>query len=482
MRKQSLALDWVKDNMRDNGVQWVRENYDTHVQELGDKAVSKLTYTNDYMVKAKKMLIQEGVSLSRSNVEKKKSSHNYIKGNDDNVHIDENGNITDHPHIINEKGVSDSVITTRSLNITSLEDLIEYSKVDLEEWEVLRHLVESWEVTISAKNSGTDKPETYTNYMVKAWFQRRKEQSYESIKREIVKHIESIAPKYVIKKKGVSKNIEGVMVELSLYDIHFGQLSWGEETLGSNYNIKIARELINKTVDKLLDMISIYKKIDYFLLPIGHDFFNVNSEANTTVRGTVQHEDDRYKKTFSIAYDMMVEVIHKMLSCGDNKKTKIHLITVGGNHDDSRSFYMGEVLRAHFINETDRVTVDNQPSPQKYHCYGNTLIGMVHQYKKNQIKDLPVKMFREARDYDPSIDLNDLKYFEWHTGHTHAESITAVQDVKIITLPSLAPESDWANRNGYRHFREAQALVYSKDHGKLATFSCPVNQFILEND
>ena len=154
----------------------------------------------------------------------------------------------------------------------------------------------------------------------------------------------------------------------------------------------------------------------------------------------------------------------------------VHVIIIGGNHDDSRSFFLGEVLSA-WYRLCDQFYIDNSPSPRKYQLYGNTLLGFMHQFKKSDIKGLPYQLAREAKKM-----FAHSKYREIHVGHTHAEKIQEIQDCKIITLPSLAPESDWSSKNGYSHLQEAQAQVYSLDRGKLATYSCPANQFLIDNN
>ena len=50
-----------------------------------------------------------------------------------------------------EKGTG--TITTRSLDIKTVEDLLRISEVNMTVWEVERHLINSWEVTVGDRKS-----------------------------------------------------------------------------------------------------------------------------------------------------------------------------------------------------------------------------------------------------------------------------------------------------------------------------------------
>ena len=69
-----------------------------------------------------------------------------------------------------DKGTS--VITTRSLDVKTIEDALRIAEVDHDVWEVERSKVNSWEVTIGKRSTGTGQPETYTNFQVTVWLRR----------------------------------------------------------------------------------------------------------------------------------------------------------------------------------------------------------------------------------------------------------------------------------------------------------------------
>ncbi len=423
------SSDWIRYYLEKNSAEWVRNNYKQLLKEVNTPC--SIRSFNDTVTR----------ELKNQGIESKK-------------------NVGDYPNKIDiscEKKFDDNglEITTKSLNIRTVEDLIEYSEVDMVEWRVKSHESNSWEVTIGADKTPSGKPETYTNYQVKAKFEKRPENSIENVLKDFIEKAISYSPSYPMVKRKSLDNPK--MAEISIPDLHYGLLSWGKETLDSDYDIKISEKLFMSALEYLLLSIKDYS-IERFLFPIGNDFFNVNSALNTTFKGTPQSEDDRWKKCFSSAWGMLVRAIEMMTSIAD-----VDVIIVPGNHDYERTYYLGEVLYAWFYNNKN-VSIDNSPSTKKFYDYGNSLIGFMHQFKKSKIAELPLIM----ADTVPELWAK-AKYREIHTAHIHQEKVDEIRSTKIISLPSLVPASEWSSNEGYGHLREAQVQVWDKEKGKIAT-------------
>jgi hypothetical protein len=118
----------------------------------------------------------------------------------------------------------------------------------------------------------------------------------------------------------------GVLYEVSIPDIHFGRLAWAEES-GDDYDIKIAKRMVMETLKKLLAYSKNYP-VEKILLPLGNDYFNVNSKSNTTVRGTPQQEDTRWAKTYRKGREMAVEMIDQCSAIAP-----VDVLMISGNHD-----------------------------------------------------------------------------------------------------------------------------------------------------
>lgn len=338
-----------------------------------------------------------------------------------------------------------SIVSTSS-DIRTLDQLLKYCKVDLNIWHVKKHSVNSWG---SAKNE---------NFQVKAWLTEK--HNGINIKDEIdyfnqICNKSPVYPTIYFKDKKQLNN----MLEISLYDHHFGQLSWSEETGGENYNIKEAENL---ALDCTEYFINEYRNDDFecILLIIGNDFFNCNNSINTTMAGTLQSEDDRWQKTYTRGWELWVKIIDMLQQIAPVEIKIIH-----GNHDEEKIYYLGETLRA-WYNNCNNVTIDNSPRSRKYFKWGNTLLGYTHGHK--EVKGSLVNIMAT----EMPIEWSETKFREWKKGHLHhrkAHLVNYIDEshgVREEIMPSLVPLDDWHAGKGYNALRQSIATVYNKEKGK----------------
>lgn len=350
---------------------------------------------------------------------------------------------------------TERTITTKSANIQTLAQLLEYSKVDLSVWQVEKHVVNSWEVTM-----GGDSPKTYTNFQVKAWL-KQKTIPYDPtvdlalFKKEAKTH----APIYSkIEYKAPTGNN---LLEVSLFDHHYGKLAWGKETGGGNYDVSIARALAFDSTTHLLSSVPV-NSVDRILFVIGNDFFNVNSSLNTTFSGIPQSEDDRWKKTYASGRKLWIKIIEQAMAIAP-----VDVLIVPGNHDAERSFHLGDSLECWFHN-CPQVHIDNSPTLRKYYVWGKCLIGFTHGDK--EAKGSLVNIMATERP----VEWSKTMYREWHKGHLHRISEVSYQvlsedrGVREWILPSLVEMDDWHAERGYSALRESMAMVWNKEKGKVA--------------
>jgi hypothetical protein len=146
----------------------------------------------------------------------------------------------------------------------------------------------------------------------------------------------------------------------------------------------------------------------------------------------------------------------------------VRILVLPGNHDEERSYYLGESLFCWYHDCPD-VTVDNSPTLRKYHRHGSCMIGFSH---GNGLKldDLPLIMATE----EPAMWAS-TKYREVHVGHFHHSAARSYQQeteqrgVRVVTIPSLAAPSAWIASAGFKSQREAQGFVWSGQRGRIAT-------------
>lgn len=342
-------------------------------------------------------------------------------------------------------------IALTSYEINSAEKLIEWADIDTNVWELYSQNIRS--------SSNLKNP----------WFIcdckfRLKDQSKISAE-EYVDRFKALLGDYSVPSLPPLReriNVEDIMAQINIMDFHFGQASWDEETRGSNYDINVASDLLDETVDYFIQ--NTIGKVGKYLLPIGNDFFNVNSEANTTYGNTPQDEDANFKKTHLVAEQLWIKQIDKLAQIAP-----VEVVCISGNHDKQRLWYLGNFLSA-WYRDCDYVTIDNTPPQRKYVRFGKTLIGFTH--GNNEVRNtLPMLMAQEM-----PVDFSETKFREWNIGHLHGYSekntrlVKESHGIREIVIPSLVPLDAWHASKGYGQLREAMCFMWDKSKGKTTTY------------
>jgi len=352
-------------------------------------------------------------------------------------------------------------ITTKSLNIKTVEEALEYAHVDETIWQVDRFLINSWEVTMGAKSTNTEQPETYTNWQVKVWLKRKvvDVNDIADIFKEIVA---SYSPNYKPLKWIAPQK---VLCEICIPDLHLGKKSWEKET-GENYDIKIAEERFLHAVDDLSQKASIYHP-EKILFPVGNDFLHIDTLTGTTTKGTRQDVDDRTTLLFKDGLLLLVKSIDRLSTIAP-----VDVLIVSGNHDTMSMFHLGTALWSWYRN-TKHVSIDDSPMLRKYIEYGNSLIGFVHGDRDDPpMKNLPLIMAQEQ-----SEAWARTKFKEWHIGHVHKRKQTdftagdTFNGVHVRVIPSLTGTDAWHYQHGYtKNEKMAEAFLWDYEMGCIGTF------------
>jgi len=339
----------------------------------------------------------------------------------------------------------------QSRDIRTLEELIDYCKIDMTKWTVTKFVCNSWIMA------------DYVNWQTKAWFAPIIIKADPvALLREFMEEAKGHAPSY--KKIKYVRTNTGNMLEVSIPDLHHGLLSWGKETAGSDYDIKISRTLFLSAVTDLISHAKNYQP-KQIILPIGNDFFNVNSMLKTTAKGTPQDEDCRFQKSYLTGFKMAVEGIDRL-----SLIAPVQVIIIPGNHDLERAYYLGHALECWYHNNPN-VEIDNRPTTRKYIQWGACLIGYTHGHEIKQAR-LPLLMATECPEMWAKT-----KYREWHLGHLHHQKMSAwipvaeENGVRARILPSLAAASIWEATKGYLGLKEAQAFIWHNVNGMIANFA-----------
>ncbi len=370
--------------------------------------------------------------------------------------------------------VSEKITTEQ---VKTLEDLIQVAKIDTNVWKI-----DKWECSVFESHTKLRKFEHIDGkfqriddvhkvqplYRVKCYMSKKVEEiKLVNLKNEIIEEMKKYAPVYKKIDYKIDKKEKGYLLEISLADLHYGLMSWDEES-GYNYDIKIAKELYLNAISKLLNQSKGFN-ISKILFVVGNDFFNVDSVNNTTTAGTPQDEDTRWKKTFKKGRELLIEGIDLV-----SQVAHTDVLIVPGNHDTQRTFFVGDALECWYRNNKN-VNINNSPKVRKYYQFGKCMIMHLHG-KDEKLNELPLLMASE----EPKM-WADTIYREAHAGeihHTKQVKWLSAEDYKGVTvryLRTLSVPSNWAYSKGFiGSIRAGDAFIWDEENGLICQLSANV--------
>jgi hypothetical protein len=358
-----------------------------------------------------------------------------------------------------EESGNTAFATSLLAGVRTVDDLLQFAKVDTALWEVSRYVINKWDM--GSKNKHTQETSSHPLYQIKVWLQKRVvvEQTRELIS-AMLEEFKKQAP---VRKSVRYPKSASHLLEISIFDLHLGKLCWAPET-GAHYDVAIAQSGFVDALEALIQRASGFD-VSSILFPIGNDFFNVDGMANETTAGTPQREDGRWQRSFVAGRKLMVNAIDRL-----REIAPVTVLMVPGNHDRERLYYLGDSLSGWF-SKTPGVHVDNSPTTRKYFRFGQSLLGFTHGNEEKHTS-LPLIMATEQPTH-----WAQTAYREFHVGHFHSKRdmhffpTTETQGIRVRQIPSLCPPDDWHALKGYNGLRAAEAMVWHKDDGCVATFS-----------
>jgi hypothetical protein len=245
-------------------------------------------------------------------------------------------------------------------------------------------------------------------------------------------------------------------VVISPFDLHYGKYAWTGET-NEAYDRKTARELLLQKTKELIPDIIKYN-IEKVVVPVGSDFFHVDTLGGTTTKGTPQDCDGTFVQIMVEGNQLMIEFIDMLRQVAD-----VEIILTAGNHDFKLSHSLLQFLGAYYRN-TEGVSVIKCHKFRQYFTYGKTLMGFTHG-DQTKHSDLPFLMANEA----PS-EWAFCKHKAFFTGHLHHEVVKDYKGVKVFQMPSLSGSDRWHHQNGYEgSTRALHAYIIDRENGVKAT-------------
>lgn len=243
---------------------------------------------------------------------------------------------------------------------------------------------------------------------------------------------------------------------LNLYlitDHHLGMLAWGEEA-GDDWNLEIAEKLL---VDWFRAAISQAPSAERVVFANLGDLLHFDGMMPVTPASRhVLDADSR----FALVVRSAIRVIRNCIDMLLAKHSQVHVIMAEGNHDESSSVWLREMLAALYEKEP-RITVDRSPDP--YYCveHGETSLFFHHGHKA-RIAQLPQIFAAKFRDV-----FGRTRFSYGHCGHLHHAKVDESNLMVMEQHRTLAAKDAYASRGGWLSGRDAKVITYHRAFGKV---------------
>lgn len=343
--------------------------------------------------------------------------------------------------------------------VVTLEDALKKANVDLTKWDVGTWEITAWEMGYVDKNKD---PGVLPLWRVNVKLKAKKGWNPTEFRAILKEDLKALAPSYRVPSFDHNPAVP-LLVELSIFDAHFGKLAWSPET-GQDYDIKICRTRYMNAARDLLARAAIYNP-ERILYVVGNDFFHCDHRG-LTFNGTQMDCDGRWQKAFRIGKDCCVSIAEEA-----SQLAPVDILVVPGNHDREKTFCLGEVLDARFTNNHN-INVMNDPDLYSYYRWGKVLLGFVH--GDNHTSDKKRAELPQTMSTDRPVDWSETVWREWHLGHFHSEAedvwhyrkAKQIRDLTVRVLPSLSSTDAWHREQGYASPIAAECHLYHKDKGR----------------
>jgi hypothetical protein len=347
------------------------------------------------------------------------------------------------------------VYVENSNRVKSIDDLIKHCKIDLNEWEINKYDIGTYEVTGFDKDNN---PTTVTMYRMKAWLTRIKpELNLKIVKKQLKEDLSDLSPKVERKKRDRNDKKDKYLLEISAFDLHLGKIG----IKGDEYSLEIAETRMFDAIEHLLYRAQGYY-VDKILFIAGHDFLNSDGDwpIPTTTKGTPQFNSNYHIDMYRAGRKLLIKAINYLSEIAD-----VHVMVVPGNHDRESMMHLGDTLELYYENN-ENVKVDNSDCLMKMIVYGKNMVISDHGDgpKANDLPGIISQRYKNA--------WSDVDYVEVHRGHLHTnkstkmQAIEELQGITIRNLSSMSATDFWHDSKGYiGNIKKAQAFLYHRNNG-----------------
>ena len=321
-----------------------------------------------------------------------------------------------------------------------------------DEWELTEFRFGSWEVAI--KDEDKNRVCTTIRAKIKPLIKEGLtiEQYMEVAKEVFAREIKPLVLPKPIESVGLDEN--KAMVE-PFVEMHLSKYGDSIE-VGSDYNTNIAVERFNKILEDELNFQK-YARCGKMFIGIGSDFINSDTTSYTTTKGTQQHNDMSWKRTFLVALELYK---NKLISLRDYFN-EINVFLVQGNHDFMTDFYLYLALQQAF-REDSKIKFSEDYKELECFVFGKNTCWVHHgdADKKRLLGSLP---------FDYPHEYSNAEYRYCFFGHLHndKELPEKIAGIKPIQLGSPTGNDAWHYKQKYIAQPLQEYFVLDKERGMI---------------
>jgi len=247
--------------------------------------------------------------------------------------------------------------------------------------------------------------------------------------------------------------LSALLNQFTVTDLHFGMLSWAEET-GADYDLKIAEKLLLDWFAAAIALAPPAKKAVF--AQIGDLLHYDGFEAKTPTSGHILDADSRIQKVVRVVLRTIRKIIRMLLE----KHDEVHVIMADANHDPYAEAWLRELFAMHYEDEP-RLTVDN--SADSYYCveHGDTSLFYHHGHKRKvgNVDSVFAGKYREV--------FGRTKFSYAHLGHLHSDELKSTNLMKVERHETLAAPDAYSSKGGWLSGRSAKVITYHEKYGEV---------------
>ncbi len=278
-------------------------------------------------------------------------------------------------------------------------------------------------------------------------------------------------------KKKKQKYNPDKLVFIPDIELHLGKLASKFDSSDA-YDYKKALYRYIKMIIEAEQVVNLYKTKEV-CMTIGNDFFNTDTEQNTTTAGTEQHNDTRFQQMISSGVAAHIWAIERMKKNCD----VLHLMFEPGNHDFLIDYMLYMQLYYRYKDDP-KVKISCDVKDLRFAnamVFGKNLIVACHgkgpdgkALNDKKLSEIPNTMFREEARLVDHVTVHGAHY------HNATERYTAENGVTVVRNGSPSGSSAWDAQNLYSADKTAQAYVYDANKGLEAIVNLKLTKEELE--